>query len=151
MKINLIKKKREDLDKNTVNIKIEFLDNNQELNQLINYINKYENKSIYVQDNLSLKEISYKDIIMFFSENKYNYCQTATHTYKIKSKLYEVENMSTNFMRISKNCIINIDHIKNFDMSKTGKIKINLDNNTFRFVSKRRITDVLYFLEERMI
>ena len=54
-------------------------------------------------------------------------------------------------MLISKNCIINIDHIKNFDMSKTGKIKINLDNNTFRFVSKRRITDVLYFLEERMI
>ena len=57
--------------------------------------------------------------------------------------------MSKNFIRISKNCIVNIEHIKNFDISKTGSI-INLDDNTFKIVSKRKIKDVIYFLDERM-
>ena len=53
-------------------------------------------------------------------------------------------------MRKSKNCIVNIEHIKNFDISKTGSIIINLDDNTFKIVSKRKIKDVIYFLDERM-
>ena len=57
--------------------------------------------------------------------------------------------MNIDFMRISKNCIINIQHIKNFDVSKTGKIVINLDDGSSQFVSKRRIRDVLEFLDER--
>ena len=55
--------------------------------------------------------------------------------YKTKSKLYEIEKMSTNFMRISKNCIVNIEHIKNFDISKTGSIIINLDDKNITVIS----------------
>ena len=41
-------------------------------------------------------------------------------------------------------------HIKNFDISKTESIIINLDNNNFKIVSKRKIKDIIYFLDERM-
>ena len=53
-------------------------------------------------------------------------------------------------MRISKNCIVNIEHIKDFDMSKTGKININMDNDVSLAVSRRRIRNVLDFFDERI-
>ena len=53
-------------------------------------------------------------------------------------------------MRISKNCIVNVEHIKNFDMSKTGKININMDNGQCLAVSRRRIRNVLDFFDERI-
>lgn len=64
--------------------------------------------------------------------------------------MYEIEKLSVNFFRISKNCIINIKHIENFDVSKTGQIKINLDDDTFQLVSRRKIKDVMDYLDERM-
>lgn len=54
-------------------------------------------------------------------------------------------------MRISKNCIVNINHIKNFDSSYTGNIKINLDDGSTQVVSRRKIKDVLFFLDERIL
>lgn len=150
MKININKKIQVDLSKDVVNINLEFNNENKEVIQFIEYIKKY-NSSILVQRNFSIEGISYSDIIFFFSKDKSNYCQTLENIYKIKSKLYEIEKLSTDFIRISKNCIINIKHVKNFDISKTGKIQVNLDDGTSQMVSRRKIRDVLDFFDERMI
>ena len=54
-------------------------------------------------------------------------------------------------MRISKNSIVNIEHVRNFDISKTGKIQVILDNDMRLDVSRRKIRDVLEFFDERII
>lgn len=148
MKIHLIKIQRKDIPKDTLDIKIEFNNENREVKKFINYIEKYK-KSVFVQKDYNMVEVFYDDIICFFSDDKNNYCKTIDNTYKLKLRLYEIEKMSIDFMRISKKCIINIQHIKNFDVSKTGKIVINLDDGSSQYVSKRRIRDVLEFLDER--
>ena len=148
MKINLVKIQKKDIPKETINVKLEYNSENQEMKQFISYIEKY-NKSVFVQKDYTMVEVFYDDIIYCFSDNKINYCKTSNETYKLKLRLYEIEKMSIDFMRISKNCIINIQHIKNFDVSKTGKIVINLDDGSSQFVSKRKIRDVLEFLDER--
>ena len=148
MKIHLIKIQRKDIPKDTLDIKIEFNNDNREVKKFINYIEKYK-KSVFVQKDYNMVEVFYDDIIYFFSDDKNNYCKTIDNTYKLKLRLYEIEKMSIDFMRISKKCIINIQHIKNFDVSKTGKIVINLDDGSSQYVSKRRIRDVLEFLDER--
>lgn len=148
MKINLVKIPKKDIPKETINIKLEYNSENQEIKQFVNYVEKY-NKSVFVQKDYTMVEVFYKDIIYVYSNDKTNYCKTIHDTYKLKLRLYEIEKMNIDFMRISKNCIINIQHIKNFDVSKTGKIVINLDDGSSQFVSKRRIRDVLEFLDER--
>lgn len=148
MKINLVKIQKKDIPKETINIKLEYNSENQEIKQFVNYVEKY-NKSVFVQKDYTMVEVFYKDIIYVYSDDKTNYCKTIHDTYKLKLRLYEIEKMNIDFMRISKNCIINIQHIKNFDVSKTGKIVINLDDGSSQFVSKRRIRDVLEFLDER--
>ena len=149
MKLELISSFNDKLPKKFARINIEYNDSKFEIKDLIAYIEKF-NESIFLSTDYILEEILLKDIICFYSENKSNYCKAKNKIYKIKSRLYEIEKLSTDFMRISKNCIVNIDHIKNFDVSKTGSIKINLDDGTFQIVSRRKIRDVIDFLDERM-
>ena len=149
MKLELVSSFNDKLPKNFAKINIEYNDSKDEIKELIEYIEKF-NESIFLKTNYILEEILLKDIICFYSENKNNYCQVKNKIYQIKSRLYEIEKLSTDFMRISKNCIVNINHIENFDVSKTGSIKINLDNGSFRIVSRRKIRDVIDFLDERM-
>ncbi len=150
MKFNIVKNANSKVNKNEVNINLQFNEENKEMEKFIEYIKKYNN-SILVQKDYLIKEIFYNDILFFFSKEKSNYCKTAEDTYRIKSKLYEVEKISENFMRISKNSIVNIEHVRNFDISKTGKIQVILDNDMRLDVSRRKIRDVLEFFDERII
>lgn len=137
-------------NKNEINILIEEKDEIN-IDDFTNYINKYNDKKIIVsQDNEKL-QIDFQDIILFYSDKKYNYCKTKNGEYKIKNRLYEIENYSEDLIRISKSCIININHVISFDMGETGKIVVKLDNNTKEIVSRRKIKDVINFLDERGI
>ena len=137
-------------NKNEINILIEKTDEIN-INDFTNYINKYNEKKIIVsQDNEKL-QIDFQDIILFYSDKKYNYCKTKKGEYKIKNRLYEIENYREDLIRISKSCIININHVISFDMGETGKIVVKLDDNTKEVVSRRKIKDVINFLDERGI
>ena len=86
-----------------------------------------------------LIQILYRDIVKIYSDGKYNYCKTKENKYKIKGKLYELEELDDNFIRISKKCIVNIIHVKIFDIGETGKIIIRLDDDTEEIVSRRKM------------
>lgn len=152
MKVNITKNIRRNLSPDMVNINIECNEKQQGIESLIKHIKNYNNVVLVKKDdNSTIEEILCDDIILFFSKDGINYCKTIKDLYKIKDKLYKIENLSVNYIRISKNCIVNIQHIKNFDISETGKIKVNLDNGDFEFVSRRRKRDVIEFFDERMI
>jgi len=153
MKINI--KKNNTLDDNEIILDIQYSENYKNLKQLIDYINHYElnynNKVMVMDDDYSLLEIEYNDIIMFSSDKKNNYCITKNKRYRVKSRLYELENISVDFIRISKNCIVNIRHVKKFDISETGKIVVILDNDTEQIVSRRKTAEIMKYLESRRI
>lgn len=149
MKLELKEDYNSRLTQDFVKINIEYNTPKEEIEKLVEYIKNY-NKTIFLDDNYILEKVLLKNIIYFYSEDKNNYCKTEKKIYKIKSKLYEIEKLSTDFIRISKNCIVNIEHIKNFDISKTGSIKINMDDNTYRIVSRRKIRDIIEFFDEKV-
>lgn len=153
MKINVIK--NNNLDDNEVVLDIQHSDNYKELKKLVDYISHYElncnNKVIVMDDNYSLLEVDYVDIIMFYSDKKNNYCVVKDKRYRVKGKLYELEKINIDFIRISKSCIVNINHVKKFDMSETGKIIVIMDNNTEQIVSRRRTSEIMKYLESRRI
>lgn len=153
MKINL--KKDENLNKDDFYIEIKYSNETQKLQDLVNYISDYNfdyrNKVIVLDDDYTLIEITLENIIMFYSNKRYNYCKTKNKNYRVKSKLYELEKINVNFIRISKNCIVNIKHVEKFDIGETGKIIVKLDDNTEEIVSRRRTQTIMKYLEDRRI
>lgn len=154
MNVKLIRKVNQYLADNEINVTIEYSKEPAEMDKLIQYINNYKPdylRKIVVSKDYELLEIDTKDIIVFYSNNKNNFCKTKDNEYKIKSKLYEIEKMDLNFVRISKNCVVNLLHIESFNIGKIGKIVIKLDNNTEEIVSRRKVKDVMNYLNERSV
>ena len=155
MKINIIEKIDKKIKEDEIVIEIHSSDRKQDLNEFIKYLNDYElkhnNSVVVMNEDYTLLEIKYKDIIVIYSDKKYNYCRTKDGTYRIKSKLYEIEKMDESLVRISKSCIINIKHINKFDISEVGKIVINLDDGSKEIVSRRKTKPIMKYLKERMI
>ncbi|MBQ8299189.1 MAG: LytTR family transcriptional regulator [Clostridia bacterium] len=154
MKIKIEKIEDKKLNKDEIEILIKSPILDESVEKLALYISQYEKNNdskVLVNCNNTIKEISYDDIICFYSDKKYNYCKIKDKDYKIKSKLYEVENLSSNFIRISKGCIANYKHIKCFDISETGKIVVVFDDNSKEYVSRRKVKSIMNFLDERSV
>ena len=140
-------------DTNKVRIIIQANPNQEDIENIISYIKNYDKnrQTALVSDGYITKEVKVENIISFFSEDKINYCRTRNKIYKIKSKLYELENINNNFIRISKNCVVNFEQVDYFDMSEKGKIIVKLSDGTEELVARRRLKYVLDFLRERSI
>lgn len=101
------------------------------------------------ENNFSI--INVQDVICFYSNEQNNYCKTKNGEYRIKKKLYELEESldKNSFIRISNSSIVNIKFIESFDLSKIGNIVIKLLDGSTEDVSKRRISSIMKFLRER--
>ena len=155
MKINLNKKNNENLQEDEIYLELQCSQESQEVEQFIDYINNYKvdskNNVVFLTDDNNLIEIDIKDIIIFYSDKKYNYCKVKDNRYRIKSKLYELEKENKGFVRISKSCIVNMKHVEKFDISQTGKIVVKLDDSSEQVVSRRKTANIMKYLEERRI
>lgn len=91
-----------------------------EKNQIIG---EYDNNIFILQLN---------DILCFYSDEKYNWCKANKNSYRVKHTLYELEQtLNTNdWIRISHSCILNINHIKCFDIDTIGSIVVVLDDES---------------------
>ena len=139
------------LEKNKFHVTIEMASEDENTQTFMHYIQNFENKKIIVTSENELKDIKISDILYFYSDKKYNYCKTAKEEFKIKSKLYELEKINPDFLRISKSCVIHIQNVKCFDLGETGKIMVKFDDGSEQPVSRRKIRDVLNYLDERGI
>lgn len=117
--------------------------------KLQNLINE-KNQLIGTKD-YDIYLIETKDIITVYSEDKYNYCKTKDGIFKLKEKLYFLEEIlpRNEFIRISNSTIVNIKHIKCFNTSLIGKIIVKLKNGDEFNVSRSRTKDIMNLLKER--
>lgn len=134
------------------NVIIEYKEKDEQYNDFLNYIKKYNKKTkiIVKKDNRDII-INKEDIIYYFSDKKYNYCKTKEDSYRIKSKLYEIEKNNPEYLRISKCNIINTNKIRNFDMNISGKIIIVMEDGSRLQVSRRKICEIKDFLDKLSI
>ena len=119
-------------------------------NDLASWSTKYIKKVIGTQGN-DLFVINVFDIIMFYSEGKSNFCKTKDGIYKIKERLYYLEEIlpRKHFIRISNSTIININNVKCFNTSFVGKIVVKFKDGSEEMVSRRRTSEIMRFLTER--
>ena len=110
-----------------------------------------EKEELVATKNNEIFLLKSKDIFYFYSDEKFNYAKTKDNTYRIKEKLYELEEQlpKNKFIRISNSCIINVEKTKSFDASIIGSLVAKMEDNTTQEVSKRKIKNVMKFLNER--
>ena len=124
----------------------------EEVQNIIKYISNISDapNQIIASKNNEVYFIDIKEVITFFSKNKYVYLRTVKDTYRIKYKLYELEKLFVkDFIRISNSCIINMEQIECFDTSIIGTILVKLKDGSTESVSKRSISEILKFLRQR--
>ncbi len=122
----------------------------QNLLQYVSHINEMPNQ-IMASENNKIYFIDLERVICFFSKDKYNYVRVKEGTYKIKQKLYELEDSlrGKDFIRISNSCLIHINQVECFDTSVLGTILVRLKDGTQETVSKRRVGQIMKLLRER--
>ena len=153
MKINIHTNISDDVNDDEIQIQIKAKSNSNIINKIIeNVQNVSENIDTIIgikENNVSIIDVS--DIICFYAMEQKIYCRTKLGEFKIKKKLYELEEcLDKNiFVRISNSCIVNIKFVQSFDLSMIGNIVVKFKDGTYEYVSKRRIPFVMKFLKER--
>ena len=91
-----------------------------------------------------LEIIDENAIIAVFAQDGKVYADTKNGIYELKLRLYELENIldKTKFVRISKSEIINLKAVKNFDLSFTGTISVEMKNGKISYVSRRFVSKI---------
>lgn len=126
----------------------------ENLSILINNIQNMSTKQlglVTAEYNNNIYILETEKIEKFYSENQNIYCLYNRKVYRIKKKLYELEDMLDKqiFIRISKSCIVNVKQIECFDIGKVGNIIVKFKDGSIESVSKRKLSSVINFLKER--
>lgn len=88
--------------------------------------------------------LSPDDIYRIYSESQKVLAVTDKGVYRIRMRLYQVEQklVERKFVRISNSEIINLNKTANFDLSFVGTIQVKLKNGESTFVSRRYVSEI---------
>lgn len=80
---------------------------------------------------------------VFFTEDNKVFALTENEKYRLKSRLYQLEeNLNDNFVKINQSCIANIKSIDKFKATVGGSLTVIFKNGYVDFVSRRNLKNV---------
>lgn len=107
-------------------------------------------KSVLEEDIVAFDEddervpVRVSDVIRIYAANKQVYLSVADKTYRLRERLYELEEIlpANRFVRISNSELVNIKKIKKLDTSLAGTIHMYLAGNIDTYVSRRNVSKI---------
>ena len=127
------------IDKSINNDEIDIINSIEEVSKANSVILGKKGNKVYI--------LPIEDIVLFYSSNNNVCCKTLSDEYVVNKKIYEIEqNYSNKFIRISKSYIVNVSFIESFDLGYIGNIIVKLKNGETQNVAKRRIAEVMKFI-----
>ncbi len=88
-------------------------------------------------------KLNLNDIYCFFTEDNKVFALTENEKYRLKSRLYQIEeSLSDNFVKINQSCIANIKKIDRFKATVGGALTVVFKNGYIDFVSRRNLKNV---------
>jgi len=121
----------------------------EKVQKVIEFVENLDQKETIkgkIDDQVYLVKI-YK-IQRFYIENRKVLAETASQTYSIDLRLYQVlELLPTTFIQISQSEIVNIDAISHLKLTPNGLVEIFLKNESFTYSSRRHLKTIKEKLE----
>lgn len=98
---------------------------------------------ILVKIGYNLKIVMTSEVSCFYSENKIVYLQTAERSFPTDFSLEELENVldETQFFRVNRQFMINLNYIKSIHTSPVYKVEMNYQPDAEITVSRDRVKD----------
>lgn len=112
--------------------------------QLVRTVEKAVCGSVMAYSDDKAFVVYHADIIRIFAANKNVYIATKEGQYRIKERLYEMEEKldMTSYVRISNSEIVNIHKLLKLDTSIAGTIKMYLSEGQETYVSRRYVSKI---------
>ncbi len=93
-------------------------------------------------DNETVK-LNFNDVYCFVTEDNKVYALTEYDKYRLKTRLYKLEeNLNNNFIKINQSCIANVKKIDRFKATVGGSLTVIFKNGYVDFVSRRNLKNV---------
>lgn len=107
--------------------------------QLESLVNAQEVEILGYKEQETVK-LDLSDIFCFICENNKVYAITEKEKYKIKLRLYQLEErLPQNFVKLNQSCLGNISKIKRFKASFGGSLSVEFKNGYMDCVSRRQM------------
>jgi DNA-binding LytR/AlgR family response regulator len=91
----------------------------------------------------SAVKLEWSEVYCFSVEDNRVYAVTEKEKLQLKLRLYQVEEMADKgFVKINQSCVANIKHIKRFDASVSGTLRVIFKNGYTEYVSRRQLKTV---------
>ncbi len=116
----------------------------EEVNIIMQKLSENNPRIISGSKNGKFEILAQNDLFQIYASNRKIFAVTSNGEYILRLRLYEiVERLNpSQFVRISNSEIINLKKVKNFDLSLTGTIYVELMNGTITYVSRRYVSKI---------
>lgn len=116
----------------------------EEVNSLVQKLSENNPQIISGSKNGRIEVLEQSNLFRIYAGNGRVFAATNNGEYILRLRLYEIEERlnPSQFVRISNSEIINLKKVKNFDLSFTGTICVELMNGTTTYVSRRYVQKI---------
>ena len=121
----------------------------QEIADIINKISMENNNQIVGYIDSKAFILNLENIWTFYTEGNKVYAKIGNKIYKIKYRIYELEEMieGKSFIKISNSELLNIKHIDSLDLGKVGTVIFKFKDGSTTYASRRSIKKIKEFLK----
>lgn len=133
-----------DSDIKEAKITIETPELNHSVQEILDFIKGRETEFLIGKNGDMQHILKPDDIHYFHTENESVVAVTATGTYKLKEKLYELEEIlpTNKFIRLSKSVIVNLHELSRFEASFNGTLCVYFKSGAKEYVSRTYVNTV---------
>lgn len=116
----------------------------EEVKNLVQKLSENNPRIISGSKDGRIEILEQNDLVKIYAVSGRVFAETDNGDYILRLRLYEIEERlnPSQFVRISNSEIINLKKVKNFDLSFTGTICVELMNGTTTYVSRRYVQKI---------
>lgn len=116
----------------------------EEIKEMVQKLSEKSHKIISGSKDGKIAVLEQDDLFKIYAENGRVLAAAADGEYVLRLRLYEAEERLNphQFVRISNSEIVNLRKVKNFDLSFSGTICVELEDNTATYVSRRYVSKI---------
>ncbi|WP_181350188.1 LytTR family DNA-binding domain-containing protein [Thalassobacillus sp. CUG 92003] len=121
----------------------------ESIKDILNYVNRKEADFIVGRNGEQHHILKPNHVYHFHSEGDTVMATTSEGTFKVKEKLYELEEMlpSTMFIRLSKSVIANLHEISHFEPSFNGTLSVHFQYGGKEYASRHYVAKIKEILK----
>lgn len=135
-------KENHNLDENQIVIEVRAI--TEEIENLSHHIKIFSNPAILKgRQGAKMSLVNVKDIYRVFIENRKVMIGLVDSQLTVSKRLYQIEEkLSVDFVKISQSELINITHVRQFELQKNGFMKVIMKNGDVTYSSRRYLNKI---------